>query len=159
MFMALSFLALLYNMINIYLLSPGSFLFWTFAWFLSGWFRPQGMLWCGRSNHMRADCLLEMLILHVQAARTSYRFSSKADHWAVLILVQTYIYVIHFDRLYTCIFHFYAVIITFKQHPLTQSLQQKPRECCKRAAMNKVMSDGCNFTNFGYASIIWWTHF
>ena len=42
-------------------------------------------------------------------------------------LVETYIYLIHFSWLYLYVLFLYTTIITFKQHPRTQSLQQKPR--------------------------------
>ena len=47
-----------------------------------------------------SNCLLIMLLLHVQAARTSYRFSFKAEHCADLSWDLQYIYVIHFRLQY-----------------------------------------------------------
>ena len=42
-------------------------------------------------------------------------------------LVETYIYFIHFSQFYLYLPFLYTTIITFKQHPHTQSLQQKPQ--------------------------------
>ena len=81
-----------------------------------------------------SDCLLIMLLLHVQVTRISYRFSSKAEHGTDLSRdlhirdLQMY-----FSRLY--LYELHLPFLYRNCYLQTQSLQQKPPECCKRAAM------------------------
>ena len=96
------------------------------TFFLPGWFRLYWMLWYGCSNHMR------VIVCFYNAFTSFYMCKPHLGHHTDLQyfqsrslgrpIVETYIYLIHFSWLYLYVLFLYTTIITFKQHPRTQSL-------------------------------------
>ena len=126
------------------------------TFFLPGWFRLYWMLWYGCSNHMR------VIVCFYNAFTSFYMCKPHLGHHTDLQyfqsrslgrpIVETYIYLIHFSWLYLYVVSIPQLLLS--NNTLVLNHYSTNHKCCKRATMKKITSDGRNFTNFGYASLI-----
>ena len=70
------------------------------------------------------------------------RFAHSCD---ILVNTRNKFHICVYPCIILYIFHFKTTIIASKQHPRTQSLQQKPRECRKRAATLRIYTVAITF--------------
>ena len=129
-------------------MSPGSFLYWPYTRFFVQMISTTWNALMRSLQSYASNCLLIMLLLPLQAARTSYRFSFKAEHWSDLSW-DLYIYVIHFSRTYLYLPILYRILSTLLRKPniwnvsdwllkilvLYQEMKQAPHDSQSEAAL------------------------